>query len=270
MVPTVRRILMALAAVAMPLRPQDGSRLVLTGSSTLAPAMAELGRRFQSLHPGLTVQVEAGGSSRGAADARSGKADIGMVSRALHPDEKALFAFTIARDGIALVVHRDNPVKALGREQVIGIFRGQIRSWKAVGGADAAIQVAARTPGHSSLELFSFYFGLSPQDLRSDRSAGDNAEALAAVLQDSRVITFVSVGAVERAIKQGKPLRALPVDGVEATAASLRSGEYPLARPLNLVTRAVPKGAARAFIEYLQSERGRALLESFDFVPYGR
>ncbi|MFQ5744400.1 MAG: substrate-binding domain-containing protein, partial [Acidobacteriota bacterium] len=73
-------------------------KLVLTGSSTVAPLASEIGKRFETLHPQTRIDVQMGGSSRGIADARQGLADIGLVSRALHADESDLHAFTIARD----------------------------------------------------------------------------------------------------------------------------------------------------------------------------
>src|SRR5436305_907714 len=76
------------------------NRLVLTGSSTVAPLAAEIGKRFEEQHPGVRIDVQTGGSSRGVADARQGLADIGMVSRALNEQEKDLHAFSIARDGV--------------------------------------------------------------------------------------------------------------------------------------------------------------------------
>ncbi|MCH9639427.1 MAG: substrate-binding domain-containing protein, partial [Betaproteobacteria bacterium] len=75
-------------------------RLVLTGSSTVAPLVGEIARQFESLNPGVRIDVQTGGSSRGINDARNGIADIGMVSRALKTNEKDLLAFTIALDGI--------------------------------------------------------------------------------------------------------------------------------------------------------------------------
>ncbi|MEZ4463171.1 MAG: substrate-binding domain-containing protein [bacterium] len=65
------------------------------------------------------MDVQAGGSSRGIADARQGAADVGMVSRALKAEEGDLTATPIARDGIALIVHRDNPIAALSADQVV-------------------------------------------------------------------------------------------------------------------------------------------------------
>jgi len=82
-------------------------KLVITGASTLAPLIAEIGKRFESLHPTVRIDVQSGGSSRGGADARQGLADIGMVSRAMKEDERDLSAFPIARAGVCPILHRE-------------------------------------------------------------------------------------------------------------------------------------------------------------------
>ncbi len=115
---------------------QLSGRLTLTGSSTVAPLVAEIGKRFESLNPGVRVDVQSGGSARGIADARSGLADIGMVSRGLKSEEEDLKSFAIARDGIGMIVHRDNLVPTLSDEQVIAIYTGRLADWSEVGGAE--------------------------------------------------------------------------------------------------------------------------------------
>ena len=89
--------------------------LTLTGSSTIAPLALEIGKRFEQQNPGVRVDVQTGGSSRGVNDARTGLADIGMVSRALHESEADLTAYTIAMDGVCMILHRDNSIDALSR-----------------------------------------------------------------------------------------------------------------------------------------------------------
>lgn len=244
-------------------------RLRLTGSSTMAPLMQDLAKRFQTLHPGVKITVEAGGSGRGIADAIAGRADIGMSSRALEPHEKkALFAISIARDGVAFVVHRDNPVRTITREQLIAVFQGRITNWKALGGKDQPIHVVTRKPSNSSLALVTEYGGIKAEAIKAHRIAGDHPEPLQAVLGNPAALAFFSFGLAQDAQQHGRPIRLLAVDGVPATAGELRAGTYPLSRPLNLLTRTVPAGTARAFIEFVQSPAARAAIEEHDFVPY--
>ncbi len=263
------RTLCTLTALLLIPLPALAEKLTLTGSTTLAPMIKELAKRFAATHPGVEFVVEGGGSGRGAADALAGKSDIGMVSRNLHADEKSLFVFTVARDGVAMVVHRDNPVKALSRAQVIDLLSGKTSNWKAAGGADAPVRVCTRGAGRGSMEVISHYFGLSPEAIKAQCVAGDNVDAVRAVIEDRNTLIMLSVGVVEDSLEKNLPLRALDVEGAAARSATVRNGSYPLARPLNLVTRSVPKGAARDFIEFVQSSRAREVIAEYDFVPYG-
>jgi len=133
------RSLAALAILALALLTQcggsggkDGAKLTLTGSSTLAPLAMDIAKRFEDAHPGVRIDVQTGGSSRGIADVRSGLAEIGMASRSLKTDESDLTAHRLARDGVCLIAHPDNPVASLTDAQVVAIYTGKARNWKEV------------------------------------------------------------------------------------------------------------------------------------------
>src|SRR6185295_2713168 len=96
-------LLLTLAACLGCSKQDAAQKLVLTGASTVSPLAAEIGKRFESLHPGVHVDVQSGGSARGIADARQGLADIGLCSRALKDDEKDLIAHPIAMDGVCVI-----------------------------------------------------------------------------------------------------------------------------------------------------------------------
>ncbi len=243
-------------------------KLTLTGSSTVAPLMSEIARRFEELHPDVRVDVQTGGSSRGVADARSGLADIGMVSRALKPTEGDLTATTIAKDGIAMIVHADNPVTALSREQVIDIYTGRSGDWGEVDGAGSGpITVVNKAEGRSTLELFLAYFGLGNKSIRADVVIGDNQQGIKQVSGDPRAVGYVSVGAAEFAVNDGVSIRLLPMEGVPASIATVKAGTLPLSRPLNLVTRGEVSELARALLGFASSSRVNDLVEGQYFVP---
>ena len=250
-------------------RPTDArrDRIVLTGSSTVAPLAAEIGKRFESLHPGIRVDVQTGGSSRGILDARNGLADIGMVSRDLKEQEGDLLAFTIALDGITIIVHKSNPVPKLTREQVIGIYTGKIRNWKMLGGRDAPITVINKAEGRSTLELFREHFGLENTEIRAHVIIGDNEQGIKMVAGNPHAIGYVSIGTATFNAEQGIPIRLIPIDGVEPTLENVRKGLFPIVRPLNLVTTRPPEGRIREFIEFAQSNEVHDLVESQYFVP---
>lgn len=244
------------------------TRLLLTGSSTMAPLMAEIAKRFEAQHRGVRIEVQTGGSGRGIADARQGKADIGMVSRALTEAERDLYGIPIARDGVAVVVHRSNPVAALSNRQLADIYAGKIANWRQVGGRGAPIVLIAGPPERGSSELLTHYLGLRHDQFRNPRVVGDNAERIAAVAAEPEAIVYLSVGEAEREARSGRPIKLLPVEGVAASSGNVRKGDYPISRPLTLVTKGTPAGAAREFIEFCLSAQVTDAVLAFDFVPY--
>ncbi|MEH1969454.1 phosphate ABC transporter substrate-binding protein [Nostoc sp.] len=245
-------------------------KLVLTGSSTVAPLAAEIGKRFESEHPDVRVDVQTGGSSRGIADARTGVANIGMASRSLKEEEKDLQAFAIARDGIGIILHKENPVKALSNQQVIDIYTGKINNWQQVSGKNAPITVVNKAEGRSTLELFLGYFKLKNSDIKSSVVIGDNQQGIKTVAGNPNAIGYVSIGTAEFSINNGDPIELLPLNGVAATTENIRNGKFPLSRPLNLVTKTQPAGLERAFIEFAQSPQVHEIVKKQDFVPVSK
>jgi len=250
--------------------PDDGdATLVVTGSSTIAPLVGEIARQYEREHPGVRIDVQSGGSSRGIADVRAGLAHIGMVSRALAPDEQALHAYTIARDGVALIVNARRSVSALSSAQVAAIYRGEIESWAQLGDGDAPIVVVHKAEGRATLAVFLAHFGLEGRQVRPDLIAGENEQVVKTVAGNPHAIGYVSIGTAEVDIEHGVPIRLLAVDGVAATLANVRSGAHPIARPLNLVTREPAQGLARAFIDYVRSPAAAPVFEAQSFVQAG-
>ena len=245
---------------------QNAERLVVTGSSTVAPLVAEIGKRFEA-RSGVRVDVQTGGSSRGVADARQGLADLGMASRALKASEGDLESFTIARDGICLIVHRDNSVAELSDRQVMDLFTGVASRWSAVGGSDLPVTVVHKADGRSTLELFLDHFGLDNRNVRPSVVIGDNEQGIKTVAGQVGAIGYVSIGAAEHARSRGVPIRLLPMGGVDATAENLRQGRFPLSRPLNLVTQGQPGELARRFIDFARSPAVDDLIDELSFVP---
>ena len=242
-------------------------KLVITGASTLAPLIGEIGKRFESLHPKVRIDVQSGGSSRGVADTRQGLADIGMVSRAMKDDERDLSAFPVARDGVCPILHQENPVQALTDEQIVEIYTGKISNWKLVGGKDAPITVVNKADGRSTLEVFLQYFKLKNSDVKAQVVIGDNEQGVKTVAGNPHAIGYVSIGTAEYDAIYGVPIKLLPIGGVAASTENVRTGVFPLSRPLHLVTRTTPSGLAKAFIEYAQSKAVHDLISQQYFVP---
>lgn len=234
----------------------------------MQPLMAEVAKSFQSLHPGVRIEVQSGGSGRGITDARTGQADIGAVSRELTDKEGDLFGFPVGRDGICLVVHAANPVNTLTRQQIVAIYTGRVVNWKEAGGDDAPILVLGAEETRSSHELFIHYFSLRNDEIKLQMVLGDNALRVKAIAEHPNAIVYISLGEAERRAEEGAPIKLLPLEGVPATSRSIRNGNYPIYRPLTLVTRELPKGIVKVFIEFALSSQVNDIVAQFDFIPY--
>lgn len=237
----------------------DG-KLVVTGSSTVAPLVAELAVAFESRHPGVRIDVQSGGSGRGIADTRSGLADIGMASRALVEEEGDLIATQIASDGITLITHKDNPVRSVTRAEVVGIFTGAVTDWSQVGGSAGEIVVVHKAAGRATRDVFLKYFQIDELDIAPDVVVGENEHGIKTVSGNPGAIGYVSAGTAQVDAAAGVPIRTLEVAGLGSTADVI-------ARPLVLLTGDMPSNLARAFIDFACSNDAEPTIRAQHFVP---
>ena len=246
----------------------EAKKITLTGSSTVAPLASEIAKKFEAENLGVRIDVQTGGSARGFADTAQGLADIGMVSRALKDSESEKFqSFAIAKDGIGIILASSNSIKSLSDQQIVDIYTGKITNWQQVGGEDTSITIVNKAEGRSTLELFLKYFQLENSQIKADVIIGDNQQGIKTVAGNKNAIGYVSIGAAERDISEGVPLKLLPVGGVNANTTTVQDGSFPLSRPLNLVTTQTPSGLTKEFIEFAQSEEVHDLVEAQNFVP---
>lgn len=255
-----------LAALFLVACADRGETVVVTGSSTVAPVLAEAARRFEEREGGR-IEVQTGGSARGIADVRSRLADLGMVSRELTADEADLDSIRLAIDGVGLVVHRDNSVEELSREQIVAIYSGAVGNWSELGGRDVPILVASKAEGRATLEVFLDYVGLDSADLRPDVVVGENQHAIRTVVADPAAIAYVSIGAAAGEIAAGAPVKLLRCDGVEPSPAKVAAGEFPVSRPLLLVSQGDLFPAAARFVRFLGTPEFREIVRSHRYVP---
>ncbi len=265
-------LLLVLAATAgcgdSPDARQPLTKLSITGSSTMAPLIAAIGKRFERRHPGVRIDVQTGGSSRGVADTRSGLAHIGMVSRALRAlEQRDLVGTPVARDGIGLIVHNTNPVGALTPRQVVALYTGGMTTWRPVSGKDASVVVVNKAEGRATLELFLKYFHLTNAEIRADVIIGDNEQGIKFVAGNPHAIGYVSNGAAEYALRHEVPIKRLPLTTASAPPAAGHPAPSPLARPLTLVTTRRPPALAQAFIAFAASSHVHDLVAAHYFVP---
>lgn len=242
-------------------------KLVLTGSSTVAPLASEIAKRYEKENPGARVDVQSGGSSRGIADVRQQVADIGMVSRALNDQETDLQAFPIAKDGIAMIVHKDNPIGQLTEAQIIDIYSDKINNWSEVGGQDVPITVVNKAEGRSTLELFLKHFALESPDIKADVVIGDNEQGIKTVAGNPNAVGYVSVGTAASQVQNGGTIKLLPLNGVVASLETVKDETFPLSRSLTLITSGSPTPSQQKFLDFAQSQQVHDIVQEQYFVP---
>ena len=241
----------------------NAKKITLSGSHTVGSILSEIAKPYEARHPGVKIEVKESASWRGIADVRQGTADIGMVAREMKADEKDLLAFAIAKDGISITIHSDNPVKSLTDQEIIGIYTGKIKNWQEVGGGNAPILVINRGEGVAALEPFLTYFKLEKSAIRADVVVTETEELVQAMAGKPQAIGFSSIGVVDSI----KEIKILPINGVAPTNENVSSGKFPLTRPLNLVTKTPPSDLVKEFIDFSLSPEAQAIVKQKKFAP---
>ncbi|MCS7282754.1 MAG: phosphate ABC transporter substrate-binding protein [Anaerolineae bacterium] len=246
-----------------PVSPPVAGKLVFAGSTTMQPLVGALGEAFQKRYPGVQLEIAAGGSKVGIQAVHEGTVDIGMASRNLTPQEaEGISVHTIALDVIAVVVHPSNPVENLSLNDLAAIYWGEIVNWRQVGGPDLAVVPVVREISSGTRGAFDELVlgGREPTapNLQTGVTAGDVA---AMVAERPGAIGYVGFGNLT------DQLRVVKINGVAPTPATARSGEYPLVRPLNLLTGPLSQPLAEEFIRFALSPDGQRIVEQAGWVP---
>ena len=245
-----------------------GGKLTINGSSTLEPLVSQIAERFKIQNPQVKIKIKTKSSSEGLADTAEEKVDIAMVSRALLPSEKKEFQdFTIAREGVGIIVHEDNPIDSLSYEDILNIYTGRIDNWQEFGGTNNTIRVINKTQKNSTQELFLDYFQLDNAQIEANAVSQSNQQKIEIIASNPDAIGYVSIGIAEYHIAHGVPIKLLSIDGIKPTTAAVQDGSFPISRPLNLVTNTEPSGLTKEFIEFARSAKVHDLIKAENFVP---
>src|SRR4051794_30207992 len=140
-------LLLALAGCGSAEKPPR--HVLLAGSRTMVPLLEAIGRRYTDTHPGVRLDFDPGFSERAVSETRQGLADVGLLSRPLRADEVGVVAYPFARDAMAFVVHRDNPLPTITENQLVGLFSRSYTNWKDLGGSDRPITLVGVGEGRS-------------------------------------------------------------------------------------------------------------------------
>ena len=229
------------------------------GSTSMEKVIGALSESFMAANGGVTVNYNPTGSRSGITAVQEGTCDIGLSSRALKDEEKAagLKETILAYDGIAIIVHPDNPVADLSIEQIAKLYTGEITNWKDVGGNDAEVVLIGREAASGTRDGFESITGTKDacQYRQELTSTGD---VITAVSQNPDAIGYASLASVKDTVK------ALNVGGVTPSEATVKDGSYLVQRPFVLVTvegKALSP-AAQAFFDYALSADAASIISA--------
>lgn len=232
-----------------------------TSMEKLANAAAEA---FMEKYPGVSVTAEFTGSGAGIESVLAGSVDIGNSSRSLKNEEKSAGAVEniVAIDGIAVVSDPANTVDDLTKDQLIAIYKGETKNWKELGGADQAIVVVGREAGSGTRGAFEELLGI--EDACKYANELDSTGAvMAKVASTPGAIGYVSLDVVDDTVKSMK------LEGVEATEANIKAGDYFLSRPFVMATKgeiSEQTEAAQEFLNWMKSEEGKEVIKGVGLI----
>lgn len=237
--------------------------ITIAGSTSVQPLAEELAMMFMEENRGVRINVSGGGSGAGVESAGNGVANIGMASREIKQSEldqyKELKPIVICKDGISVVVNPKNKVNELTLEQIQGIFSGEITNWSQVGGEDGSIIIVNREEGSGTRGAFEELV-LGDKDFVTKAIIQNSTGAIrTAVASDVNAIGYVSMGAMSNDVK------AVVVDGADATAENVLNGSYKLARPFNFLTSGEADEVTQAFIDWVLSD-GQEFVKQEGFI----
>lgn len=251
---------------------QSAEKVVVAGSTSVQPLSEELAAAFMDANGDITVEIQGGGSGQAAVSLADGIADIGALSREVKDEEKNTIVkeYVIAKDGVAVIVNPDVNVKNLSLEQIKGIFTGEINNWKEVGGKDQAITVVSREEGSGTRGAFTELTKVMEKD-----NAGNEVDSTSknAIIQPSTGAVLQAVGSTPGAIGYvsmealNDTVTAVKVDGVSISKETVLDGTYAISRPFIYAVAGEVSEAAQAFIDFVMSAEGQALIEENGFIP---
>ena len=236
----------------------------MVGSTSMEKLANALSEAFMEEYPDVTVTAEFVGSGAGIEAVTNGTADIGNSSRSLKDEEKAagVVENVVAIDGIAVCVDPANEVADLTKEQLTNIYNGTITNWKEVGGADEPIIVIGREAGSGTRGAFEELVDLKDACKYANELDSTGA-VIAKVASTPGAIGYASLDALDDSVK------ALSLEGVEATAENIKAGNYFLSRPFVMATKgeiSEQNDLVQAWFDYVMGDEGQQIASEVGLI----
>jgi phosphate transport system substrate-binding protein len=246
-----------LAACGNPaVTPAAPSTLRIAGSTSLKPTLSELAAAYQAGHPQTVVEVSGDGTAIGMQELRGKEIDLAAVSwrpdGATPPDE--LTITPIARDGLAIIVNPQNTITNVTSLQLRALYRGETLDWGAVGGSGGEPVVISREDGSGSRAAFES-LAMDGERVTLNALVMPTSQAVVDYVASHRnAVGYVSTGVLTDTV------RAVPLEDIPPTSATVRAGEYRLGRVLYLYALQPATPEIQAFLDFVLSPAGQAIV----------
>ena len=236
----------------------------MVGSTSMEKLANALSEAFMEEYPEVTVTAEFVGSGAGIEAVTNGTADIGNSSRSLKDEEKAagVVENVVAIDGIAVCVYPANEVADLTKEQLTNIYNGTVTNWKEIGGADEPIIVIGREAGSGTRGAFEELVDLKDACKYANELDSTGA-VIAKVASTPGAIGYASLDALDDSVK------ALSLEGVEATAENIKAGNYFLSRPFVMATKgeiSEQNDLVQAWFDFVLGDEGQQVASEVGLI----
>ena len=236
----------------------------MVGSTSMEKLANALSDAFMEKYPDVTVTAEFVGSGAGVEAVTNGTADIGNSSRSLKDEEKAagVVENVVAIDGIAVCVDPANEVANLTKEQLTNIYNGTVTNWKEVGGADEPIIVIGREAGSGTRGAFEELVDLV-DGCKYANELDSTGAVIAKVASTPGAIGYASLDALDDSVK------ALSLEGVEATAENIKAGNYFLSRPFVMATKgeiSEQNDLVQAWFDFVLGDEGQQVASEVGLI----
>ncbi|MGH7197139.1 MAG: phosphate ABC transporter substrate-binding protein [Candidatus Omnitrophota bacterium] len=255
--------------------------LQIKGSDTMVNLVQGWAEEFMQKNPDDFIAVTGGGSGTGIAALINGTCEVAMSSREIKEKEISLAEkkgvhpkqISVALDGLAVVVHKDNPVSNLTLDQLADIFSGRVTNWKEVGGNDAKIVILSREVNSGTHVYFKEHVlrkgdAQSKEEFSPEALLLPSSQAIADEIQHNPgAIGYYGMGYISKHHKAVAVAKDARSEYVYPTVDDVVSGKYPISRPLFIYVNGELGGSVKKFIDFILSEEGQALVVKLDFVP---
>lgn len=252
---------------------ENTTSIKIKGSETVLPISEKAAQVFSKENTSNLVSVTGGGSGVGLSALTSGNTDIAQSSRKIKFSEQQKFQqdgeeikeVIVAYDALAVIVHPQNKVKKLTREQLEGIFTGKITNWNEVGGENLKIIPYSRETSSGTYEFFKEHVLQNKNFMSGIMSMPANGAIMQSVSQTKGAIAYVGMAYLNQTVQ---PISVSFEDGIysEPTVENAKNQTYPIVRPLYYYYLEKSENKVKKFINFILSPSGQKLVEEVGFI----